>query len=59
MDQKKKLREMMTEIINQARSGNPDQVRAALVMLRAGLMRTVLAIDEYLKREDEHGKEEH
>ena len=57
--EQKKLTEQLKEIMDQMRTGDPEKVRAGLIMLRAGLMRLVLMIDEYLKREDEHGKKEH
>ena len=48
----KKLTEQMKEIMDQMRTGDPEKIRAGLIMLRAGLMRLVLMIDEYLKREE-------
>lgn len=60
MDQKKKkLSEMMTEIREQMNTGDPDKIRSGLLMLRAGLSYLIFQIDEYLQREDEHGKKEH
>lgn len=59
MEQKKKLNEMLREISEQMKTGDPDKIRSGLLMLRAGLSYLIFQIDEYLKREDEHGKEEH
>ena len=59
MKPKKTMTEMMKEISDQMRTGDPDKIRSGLLMLRAGLTYLIFQIDEYLKREDEHGKEEH